>query len=79
MPKDTEKSRKRQKREAEPEAAKDDEERRLESLLFGVPYTPDGEEFTITIPDDEEDAEEEEDKEMAVLKDSDVSLDANII
>ncbi|KAG7439545.1 WD40 repeat-like protein [Guyanagaster necrorhizus] len=60
---------KRQKTSANDDASKDDEERRLESLLFGVPYVPAGEE---TVLEDEDEGEEENEKELQNLTDGDL-------
>ncbi|KIY64511.1 WD40 repeat-like protein [Cylindrobasidium torrendii FP15055 ss-10] len=65
-------SRKRQKISSEAVQEKDDEERRLESLLFGVPYEPEGAEHVINLEDDAEDAENDEGGEMAAMNDSDL-------
>ncbi|KAF9051089.1 WD40 repeat-like protein [Hymenopellis radicata] len=50
------------------DASKDDEERRLESLLFGTPYIPSGSNNVIEIEDDEVDAG----KEFQNLDDADL-------
>ncbi|KAK0232663.1 WD40-repeat-containing domain protein [Armillaria fumosa] len=60
---------KRQKTSADENASKDDEERRLESLLFGVPYVPAGEEIVL---EDEDEGEEENGKELQNLTDGDL-------
>lgn len=52
------------------DASKDDEERRLESLLFGTPYVPQGSKHVIEIDDDED----EPGKELQNLNDADVRL-----
>ena len=52
------------------DASKDDEERRLESLLFGTPYVPQGSKNVIEIDDDED----EPGKELQNLNDADVRL-----
>ncbi|TFY60987.1 hypothetical protein EVG20_g7224 [Dentipellis fragilis] len=58
------------------EASKDDEERRLESMLFGVPFVPSGKGKgkEIVVNDEEEEAEVEEDggKELEGLLDADL-------
>ncbi len=51
------------------DASKDDEERRLESLLFGTPYIPNDSKNVIEIEDDELEAG----KEFQNLDDADVS------
>ncbi len=60
---------KRQKTSADDNASKDDEERRLESLLFGVPYVPAGEEIVL---EDGDEGEDENGKELQNLTDGDV-------
>ncbi|KAK0475155.1 WD40-repeat-containing domain protein [Armillaria novae-zelandiae] len=60
---------KRQKTSGDDNASKDDEERRLESLLFGVPYVPGGEEIVL---EDEDEGEEENGKELQNLTDGDL-------
>ena len=59
------------------DSAKDDEERRLESALFGVPYTPGqvGDKHILVLSDDED--EEQDDtagNELQGMLDSDVSI-----
>ncbi|KAA1468364.1 WD40 repeat-like protein [Dentipellis sp. KUC8613] len=58
------------------EASKDDEERKLESMLFGVPFVPSGKGKgkEIAVSDEEEEAEAEEDgaKEFEGLLDADL-------
>jgi len=60
------------------DASKDDEERRLENLLFGVPYVPEksGKEILVVSDDDDEDEEDdgqlEGGREFENLLDSDV-------
>jgi U3 small nucleolar RNA-associated protein 18 len=56
------------------DASKDDEERRLENLLFGVPYAPDkaGHEITVVSDEEAEDGQYEVGREFENLLDSDV-------
>lgn len=66
------------------DAAKDDEERQLESLLFGTPYVPSGKgkgkqrEFALEVSDDGDDAAGTLDasagRELENMLDSDVRL-----
>lgn len=55
---------------------KDDEERKLESLLFGVPFVPfaKGHKDTLTISDDEEGALVDGGAELENMLDTDVSF-----
>ena len=73
-PHHTRKTRKRQKvvDESYPVLEKDDEERKLESLLFGVPYTTEGHELVVEINDDDDGDALDGSKELANLKDADV-------
>jgi U3 small nucleolar RNA-associated protein 18 len=55
---------------------KDEEERRLESLLFGTPYIPapgSTEKNVLLVQEDEDDTVEETGKELDNLQDDDVS------
>ncbi|KAI0045734.1 WD40 repeat-like protein [Auriscalpium vulgare] len=58
------------------DAGKDDEERRLESMLFGKPYIPsdEGKDRVITVADDEEDedVDEDVDPELEGMLDTDL-------
>jgi U3 small nucleolar RNA-associated protein 18 len=56
------------------DASKDDEERRLENLLFGVPYAPEkaGKEILVVSDEEEEDRQHEVGREFENLLDSDV-------
>jgi U3 small nucleolar RNA-associated protein 18 len=58
------------------DASKDDEERRLESLLFGTHFVPSGIENAdvLVLSDGEEDFMEETGKELEHMEDTDVSL-----
>jgi U3 small nucleolar RNA-associated protein 18 len=61
------------------DSLKDDEERRLESLIFGVPYKPTAvESKNILVVSDEEDDEDAEleggGKEFEAVRDEDVSV-----
>jgi U3 small nucleolar RNA-associated protein 18 len=61
------------------DASKDDEERRLESLLFGTKFVPSKKNELIVVADDDEDVEMEGGgQEMNVLLDSDVSSQRKI-
>jgi U3 small nucleolar RNA-associated protein 18 len=57
------------------DASKDDEERRLESLLFGIPFVPSTKDTILMVPDGEEGQEELADggKELENMLDADVS------
>ena len=56
------------------DANKDDEERRLESLLFGTTFIPREKNELIVVEDDDEEVEMEGgEQEMNVLMDADVS------
>jgi U3 small nucleolar RNA-associated protein 18 len=52
--------------------SKDDEERRLESLLFGVKYTPKGEDISINHDEDSDEADTQEGRGLQHLLDQDV-------
>lgn len=56
------------------DARKDDEERRLENLLFGVPYAPEkaGNEITVISDEEAENGQHEIGREFENLLDSDV-------
>lgn len=56
------------------DASKDDEERRLESMLFGTKFTPRENNDVILLRDGDEDEVEEGGQEMNNLMDTDVSL-----
>ena len=58
------------------DANKDDEERRLESLLFGVPFVPSvkGHKTILTISDDEEEVPADGGAELENMLDTDVSF-----
>ena len=54
------------------EESKDDEERRLESLLFGVKYTPKGEEISINHDEDSDEVDDQGGRGLQHLLDQDV-------
>jgi len=57
------------------DASKDDEERRLESILFGTKFIPRDKNELIVVSDDDQDMQTGEgEQEMNILLDSDVSL-----
>lgn len=56
---------------------KDDEERRLESMLFGVPYEPQGNPLTV-ISDVQDESTASDLKELENMLDSDVCLPPSI-
>ena len=54
------------------EESKDDEERRLESLLFGVKYTPKGEDISINHDEDSDEVDNQGGRGLQHLLDQDV-------
>ena len=54
------------------EESKDDEERRLESMLFGVKYTPKGEDISINHDEDSDEMDNQGGGGMQHLLDQDV-------